>query len=190
MPTRCAGRLPAAHARPVPRCRWERPRPRRVEAPPEEAPRPQPVTVDRRELDLLRWVIHEPELVAGWIEPVLFADPTARAAFEVLAEAPTFRDAMESAPAEIHDLLERLAVDEPVIHGEPDALETRLLVNSVAPRAEHLRQRMLAAGDDRVSDLNRDLDELRGDREAGYGQRARDAALRLVTLLVQFDDHA
>jgi DNA primase len=168
----------------------ERPRPRRPDTPPEEAPRPRPVTVDRRELDLLRWVIHEPELVAGWIEPVLFADPTARAAFEVLADAPTFRDALDAAPAEIHDLLERLAVDEPVILGEPDALETRLLVNSVAPRAEHLVQRLLAAGDARVSDLKRDLDVLVEDREAGYGQRARDAALRLVTLLVQFDDRA
>ena len=42
--------------------------------------------VDPREEDVLRWAIHDPELVADWLDASLFVDPVARAAFEQLVE--------------------------------------------------------------------------------------------------------
>ncbi len=43
------------------------------------------VAVDPREEDVLRWALHEPELVADWLDASLFVDPVARAAFEQLS---------------------------------------------------------------------------------------------------------
>ncbi|MEX2100474.1 MAG: DNA primase, partial [Acidimicrobiia bacterium] len=56
------------------------------------APRSRPI--DRRETDLLRWAIHEPELVVDWLEPYLFIDPIAREAFERVASAASIHDAL------------------------------------------------------------------------------------------------
>ena len=53
--------------------------------------------VDRREEDVLRWAIHEPELVADWIDTSLFVDPIARAAFEQLSSADELHDALARA---------------------------------------------------------------------------------------------
>ena len=54
------------------------PAPRRApassSAPAPERPRP-PTRVDRRELDVLLYAVHEPELVVDWLDARLFADP-------------------------------------------------------------------------------------------------------------------
>ena len=164
--------------------------PRRRSAPPPDdeladAPRVRPSrAIDRRELDLLRWAIHEPELVADWLDVGLFADPTARAVYESLARSDTFREALDASEGEARDVLERLAVEEPTADGEPETIAARLLVNAVEPRGGELLQRMLDAGDDRFSEVKRTLDELAHAREVGDWVSAESAARRLVGWVV------
>jgi len=70
----------------------------------------------RAELEALRLAVHNPELVADRLEPVLFPDDTQRAAFEVLSASQSLHEAIESAAQlseEVADLLHRLAVEEP-----------------------------------------------------------------------------
>jgi len=174
-----------AVARPAPRPTGrEAPRRRQDDdAPPPEEDLPRraaPVPIDRRELDLLRWAIHEPEMVADWIETSLFADPQARAVFELLVRSHTFHDALDASEGPSRDLLERLAVEEPVADDEPETISDRLLLNSAEPRGRELLQQMLVTGDDRASELMMLLDEVAHDREMGDWARGRDAALRLV----------
>jgi DNA primase len=182
----------AAAARPAPRLN-PREAPRRrydnddggsrgYDANGEDAPRvaAPPTPIDRREMDLLRWAIHEPEMVADWIDVSLFADPQARAVFELLAESHTFHDALDASVGPTRDLLERLAVEEPIADDEPATVAARLLVNAAEPRGTELLQQMLAAGDDQASDVKRLLDDVAHDREVGDWARAREAALGLV----------
>jgi DNA primase len=140
--------------------------------------------IDRRELDLLRWAIHEPEMVADWLDAALFADPTARSIFELLAGSDTFRDALDASDGEARDLLERLAVEEPAVDGEPETIAARLLVNAVEPRGRELLATLLEQGDDRASEVKRSLDELAHGREVGDWRSAQDAAHRLVEWIV------
>jgi DNA primase len=141
--------------------------------------------IDRRELDLLRWVIHEPTMVADWIDASLFADDRARAVFELLARSQTFHDALDAADGSTRDLLERLAVEEPASDDEPETLADRLLVNATAPRAQELLHGMLATGDDRASEVKRLLDEVAHDRGMGEWAKARAAAKRLVAWIAR-----
>ena len=150
-------------------------------ADPADAPRRAPAPpIDRRELDLLRWAIHEPEKVADWIEPSLFADPQARAVFDLLARSHTFHDALDASDGATRDLLERLAVEEPLADDEPETIADRLLINAAEPRGQELLQQMLVTGDDQASEVKRLLDEIAHDREMGDWGKGRDAALRLV----------
>jgi DNA primase len=148
----------------------ERPTPRRTSDPGERR------SIDRRELDLLRWAIHEPALVADWIDAPLFADPQARATFELLARSHTFHDALDESDGAVRDLLERLAVEEPAQFDDPGVAADRLLVNSVEPRAKELLNQLDATGPE-YQEVAHLLDEIAGDRDQ---TRARDAALRLV----------
>jgi DNA primase len=150
-----------------------------------DAPRiPPRRPIDRRELDLLRWAIHEPETVADWLDAELFGDPTARAAFELLARSATFRDALDASEGDVRNVLERLAVEEPAIDGEPETISARLLVNAVEPRGSELLQRLLDDGDDRATEVKRSLDELAHGREVGDWVSAEAAARRLVGWVV------
>jgi DNA primase len=158
---------------------------RQLDPPPDDdlagAPRVRPSRpIDRRELDLLRWAIHEPELVADWLDVGLFADPTARAVYAALAESATFREALDASEGEARDVLERLAVEEPTADGEPETIGARLLVNAVEPRGSELLQRLLDDGDDRAIEVKRSLDELAHAREVGDWATAETAARRLV----------
>jgi len=171
-----------AHVRSPPPA--ERPR---YEAPPtyEDRPRVPPRRpIDRRELDLLRWAIHEPEMVADWLDVELFGDPLARAVFELLAQSATFRDALDASEGDAREVLERLAVEEPIGDGEPQTVAARLLVNAAEPRGAELLQRLLDAGDDRASEVKRSLDELAHGREVGDWSTAEAAARRLVGWVV------
>jgi DNA primase len=157
-------------------------RPRRDD-PPARAPSATDATsksIDRRELDLLRWAIHEPGMVADWIDGSLFADPRARDAFALLAGSQTFHEALDASEGDIRDLLERLAVEEPMADGEPSTVPDRLLVNAVEPRARVLVERLLDDGDDDASEVSRLLDQVAHHREMGDWARAREAAMRLV----------
>jgi len=143
--------------------------------------RPAPVRpIDRRELDLLRWAIHEPEMVAAWIDAPLFADPTARAAFELLAASDTFHGALAASEGPTRDLLERLAVEEPLADDEPETVGDRLLLNAVEPRGREVLARLLDDSDEQAIEVKRLLDELAHDREMGDWGKGRDAALRLL----------
>lgn len=141
--------------------------------------------IDRRELDLLRWAIHEPEMVADWIEASLFADPAARAVFELLVSSHTVHDALDASDGATRVVLDRLVVEEPVSDDEPETVSDRLLVNAVEPRGRELLGRMLDAGDEQASEVKRLLDQLAHDREMGEWGKGRDAALRLVAWVTQ-----
>src|SRR3989440_519830 len=104
-------------------------------------PPPRPTQVDRRELDVLRWAIHSPELVADWLDSSLFIDPAARSVFELLAESATFQEALDASDDSTRALLQRLANEEPPEVEDEDELATmraRLMTNTVAPAAPRL----------------------------------------------------
>jgi DNA primase len=141
-----------------------------------------PVRVDRREEDVLRWAVHEPVIVADWLESSLFRDPTARATFECLAASSTFEDALESSTGSVRELLERLAVEEPDAGEEDDrvAIGARVMAYTVEPAADALSTRLREAGDERVVELSAALDRLSHSREVGDWPAARDAARELL----------
>lgn len=140
--------------------------------------RPQ-VEIDRRELDVLRWAIHRPELLADWLDAGLFADPTARAVFELLDGHETFRGALDAAEPRTRVILERLAVEEPPEEHQ-DPTTANLLYNTVVAAAERLQRRLMDAGDDQVLAVNRSLDELRHAREIGDFAAGETAAKQLL----------
>jgi DNA primase len=153
---------------------------------PENGRRP-PVAVDRREEDVLRWAVHEPAIVADWLESSLFRDPTARATFECLAESATFEAALESSTGSVRELLERLAVEEPDAGEEDDrvAIGARVMAYTVEPAADALSSRLREAGDERVVELSAALDRLSHAREVGDWPAARDAARELLGWISQ-----
>jgi DNA primase len=129
--------------------------------------RPDPVRVDRRELDVLLYAVHEPELVVDWLDARLFADPIARAAFEAIASSDSMHDALANTDGTVHDLLERVVVDEPIGSDEPETLRAHLMANTIGPAAQHVQTRMLRAGDERATSLKLLLDALAHAREMG-----------------------
>jgi DNA primase len=161
-------------------------RPRRPDGDAPPAPEPPPERdVDRRELDVLRWRIHEPALVADWLDGSLFADPRARAAYQRLASTTSLQDALAGAEPPVRMLLERLGVDEPDPGDlERDTLRARLIATNVEPAAQRVLATLLTDGDERASAVKHDLDELANAREAGEWQRAEDAAQRLLQWIV------
>ena len=94
--------------------------------------------VDRREVDLLLYAVHDPALVEEWLDARLFADPVARPAFEAVEDADDFHDALAATDGPVRDLLERVAVEEPVEDDEPETLHVRLMANAVAPAAQRV----------------------------------------------------
>jgi DNA primase len=150
--------------------------------PPETRRRPD---VDRRELDLLRWAIHEPELIADWLNETLLQDPLARAAYHRLANSPSFADALDGTDDDVRALLERLAVEEPEADDEPETLRARLLVINVEPVAKRTLTTLLAAGDEeRAGALKHNLDELVHAREIGEWERAEELGRRTLQWIV------
>ncbi len=140
--------------------------------------------VDRRELDALRWAIHEPDLVADWLDGALFGDPLARAVFDRLATASTFREALDASEGAERALLERLAVEEPQHDGEPETVGARLVINMVEPAVQRLVAEMLASGDERVSEVKALLNTVVESRASGEWSAGKDAARQLVAWVV------
>ena len=129
-----------------------------------KAPAPR---VDRRELDLLLYAVHDGALVDGWIDARLFADPVARAAFDAIASTPDLHGAIEGAEGPVRALLERVAVQDPIEDAEPQTLRARLMANAVGPAAERVLASMVRAGDDRASSVKVLLDSLTYARDIG-----------------------
>jgi DNA primase len=154
---------------------------RGAEQPPE---RVEPPRVDRRELDVLRWAVHEPALVADWLDEALFLDPVARGAYDVLVSSEDMHQAIDAAEGPVRHLLERLAVEDPQADDEPTTLRARLLVYTVEPVAKRMLARMLRDGDERASTVKIQLDAVAHGREVGDWQSAQDAATQLVGWVV------
>ncbi|HEX5587012.1 MAG TPA: DNA primase [Acidimicrobiia bacterium] len=164
---RAAGRAPTA--RPSGRPTGEPSRRR--------APEPH---VDRRELDLLLYTVHDADLVDGWIDSRLFADSVARAAFEAIVSTPNVHEAIARTDGPVLALLERVAVEEPVDDDEPETLRARLMANAVAPAANRVLSEMLRAGDERSSSLKLLLDSLAYARDAGDWEAVEHASEQLL----------
>jgi DNA primase len=139
--------------------------------------------ISRRELDVLRWAIHRPDLVADWLDKSLLVDPTARSVFELLTETATFHEALDASEGPTRDLLQRLAVEEPEVVDDADELATlqaRLMTNTVEPAAQRVLEAMLRDGDDRGSDVKMLLSAMTHHREIGDWDAARHDAEQLV----------
>jgi DNA primase len=172
-----------AIARPAPPRRDDHQRGPEPSEPEHRAPRR--VAVDPREEDVLRWALHDPELVADWLDASLFVDPVARAAFEQLSGAAELHDALATSEGEVRALLERLAVEEPQADAEPETVRARLVVNLVEPAAERLRDELRAANDDRASQVTQRLDAVRSSKFGSYAA-GEEAAMQLVRWITQW----
>ncbi|MGZ6977108.1 MAG: DNA primase [Acidimicrobiia bacterium] len=143
------------------------------------------VVVDSREEDVLRWAIHEPELVADWLDASLFVDPVARAAFEQLSGSAELHEALATSEGDVRALLERLAVEEPEADAEPETVRARLVVNLVEPAAERLRDQLRAVDDDRAAQVTQQLDAVRSSKFGSYAA-GEEAAMQLVRWITQW----
>jgi DNA primase len=149
---------------------------------PRERPSPstRPVRVDRRELDVLLYAVHDPELVVDWLDARLFSDPVARAAFMQIAESVDFHDAMEGAEGPVRDLLERIAVEEPIASDEPETLRAHLMANMIGPAAQRELAGMLRGGDERATSVKLLMDALAHAREMGDWMAVQEDASQLL----------
>jgi DNA primase len=146
-----------------------------------EVPRERPATVDRRELDALRFAVHAPALVGHLLDERLFVDPLAREAFHVLVHAQTLDQAIASATEPVGALLTRLAVEDPAAGAESlEALAPRVVANLVEASSQRLVASMLRAGDERSVEVKRLLDALASARESGDYLTAESIAHELV----------
>jgi len=169
-------REPQQHRRPAP--------PERDGESGQPPERVEPLRVDRRELDVLRWAVHEPALVADWLDESLFLDPVARGAYDLLVSSHDMHEAIDAAEGPVRQLLERLAVEDPQADDEPTTVRARLIVNTVDPVAKRMLARMLRDGDERASTVKMQLDVVAHGREVGDWSRAQEAATQLVGWVV------
>jgi DNA primase len=153
-----------------------------------EAPRATPsATVDRRELDALRWAVHEPALMSGRLDAALFGDEIARSAFDAMTRW-TWHEALEAASPEVRALLERLAVEEPEGGAAPEELATKVVVNLVEASSSRLLASMLRRDDPRCADVKALLDMLANARASEHWDVAEHAAAQLVTWIADDGD--
>ncbi|HXW79449.1 MAG TPA: DNA primase [Acidimicrobiales bacterium] len=97
-----------------------------------------PPSVPRPELEVLRLVVHHPKEVGSRVDVALFSSDLAKAAFEELASAMTFHEAIESAPPEVADLLGQLGVEDSV--EDPDDVVRRLIEEAANRALAELRR--------------------------------------------------
>jgi DNA primase len=152
--------------------------PRREQA--EAAQRGRPPARDRSEVEALRVAVHEPGLVAALLDEVLFVDPVVSEAYGVLASSATFHEALERAGGEVHDLLQRLAVEDLPWGDDPTTYATSVLVQLVEAAGTRRLADMVRSGDDRASELKAVLETLVSNRSAGTWTVAADAAAQLL----------
>jgi DNA primase len=150
----------------------------------DEPRRAPPSGAERRELDVLLWAIHSPELVKEWLDISLFLDPTTRAAYQLLLDHADLHDAIEAAEGAPRYVLERLAVEEPDPGDEPETLGARLVSYTVEPVAKRMLVKLLRDDDDRAIAVKTQLDVLAHAREVGEWERAQAAAKQLVGWIV------
>jgi DNA primase len=144
------------------------------------AQRRRPAARDRTEVEALRVAVHEPALVAALLDEALFVDPVVREAYGVLASSATFHEALERAGGEVHELLQRLAVEDPPWADEPATYATSVLVQLVEAAGTRRLTDMVRTGDDRASELKAVLETLVSNRSAGTWTVAAGAAEQLL----------
>ncbi len=137
-------------------------------------------SIDPRELDILRWAIHRPELLDDWLDEAIYADPLAREVFIALVSADTLAGAIESSSGDVRAILERISVEEPDV-GDDATLRARLMANAVEPAAQRRLDELLRSGDERSAPMKVLLDELVRGRTQGEWDNAERAAEQLVT---------
>jgi DNA primase len=151
-----------------------------------EAPRARPpLRVDRREVDLLLYAVHDPELVADWLTLDLFSDPVARAAFTLVAEADDVHDALAGAEGPVRELLERLVVEEPVGGDDAETVRAHLIANTVRPAGQRVLSGMLRTGDARATSVTLLLDALAHAQETGDWPSAEARAMELLPWIAE-----
>ena len=148
--------------------------------PPPQPSGRRPPARDRTEVEALRLAVHEPALVADRLDGALFADPVVHEAYSVLASAATFHEALERAGGEVHDVLQRLAVEDLPWGDDPDTYATSVLVQLVEAAGTRRLAVMVRTGDDRASELKAVLEMLVANRSAGTWTVAADAAAQLL----------
>jgi DNA primase len=143
-------------------------------------PHRRPPARDRTEVEAVRVAVHEPALVADRLDGALFADPVIHEAYALLASSATFQEALERAGGEVHDLLQRLAVEDLPWGDDPATYATSVLVQLVEAAAARRLAVMVRTGDDRASELKAVLEMLVSNRSAGTWTVAADAAAQLL----------
>jgi len=161
--------------------RGGRPRPRPAAADAARPPARRPI--NERELEMLRVAVHNPELVADRLDPVMLQDPLAQTVLEALMVADTFHHALAALNGEAADVLQRLAVEEPALGNDPDTYVAELAANLVEAAAAPVLQDLVRNGDLRSMELKRSLDQLVTDRADGNWSAVRDDTDRLVAWL-------
>ncbi|HEV3364528.1 MAG TPA: toprim domain-containing protein, partial [Acidimicrobiia bacterium] len=144
------------------------------------APRRRPPQRDRTEVEALRVAVHEPALVAEQLDGALFVDPVVHEAYCLLAGSATFHEALERAGGEVHDLLQRLAVEDLPWGDDPGTYATSVLVQLVEAAGTRRLADMVRTGDDRASELKAVLEMLVSNRSAGTWTVAAGAAAQLL----------
>jgi DNA primase len=137
--------------------------------------------IDRRELDALRWAVHEPALIGPHLDRALFNDPRVCAAFDALTAATTFAEAVDASDPQLAALLQRLAVED--IDAGDDVvaqIAARVVVNLVEASSQRLVASMLRSGDERCVEVKRLVDALVAHRDAGTWTEALPLADELV----------
>ena len=145
-----------------------------------DAPRRRPPPRDRTEVEALRVAVHEPALVADRLDGALFIDPVVHEAYSLLAASATFHEALERAGGEVHDLLQRLAVEDLPWGDDPGTYATSVLVQLVEAAGTRCLADMVRSGDDRASEVKAVLELLVSNRSAGTWTVAAHAAEQLL----------
>lgn len=141
-------------------------------------------SVDRRELDILRWAIHAPEVVVDWLDATLLVDPIARAALQLLSSSATFHDALRASDGATRQLLERLAVEEPPETDDLELVRTRLMINTVVPAAKRVQAELVRARDVRATEVKHLIDAAENPHNIGDWDAARGAVRELLGWIV------
>ncbi len=151
-----------------------------LEEPPEDRVGDVLETIDRRDLEAIRLAVQRPELVPDWFDASHLATPVAQQAFEVLAGAETFADAVDAGSEAVAELLRRVAVEElPAGESEKDYAND-VVVYVVEAAARRHEMALARAGDERSMEGKKLLEGL----HEALGEDDRDAAKRSAEQLV------
>lgn len=144
-------------------------------------------SVDRLELDALRWAVLAPDVMSGRLDAVLFSDPLVRAAFEALTTWP-WHECLDRATPDVRALLQRLAVEDLPAGAPAEDLVTRVVVNLVEASSKRLLTSMVKHEHDRAPQVKALLDALTNHRVDEHWSSAESVAEQLVQWITHDGD--